>query len=77
MKITNISKSVTYYVTTDDPEFPDYRVDETSINPDYNYRVDETGINLEVRMGESWETFHIEKGELLKMISDYLISNGC
>lgn len=64
MKIINISKSVTYYVTTDDPEFPDYRVDET-------------GINLEVRMGESWEPSHIAEGELQKMIRDYLISNGC
>lgn len=64
MKITNISKVDTYYVTTDDPEFPDYRVDEI-------------GINLEVRMGESWEPAHIEEGELQKMIHDYIISNGC
>ena len=28
MKMTFVTKSITYYTTTDDPEFPDYRTDE-------------------------------------------------
>jgi len=32
MKITKVSKSLTYYITTDDPEFPDYRTDDNGEN---------------------------------------------
>lgn len=32
MKITKVFKSLTYYIITDDPEFPDYRTDEKGEN---------------------------------------------
>ena len=42
MKIKDVIKSITYYVETDDPDFPDYRTDEN-------------GSHWEKLMGESWE----------------------
>ena len=42
MKIMEIGKYTTYYVSTDGPEWTEYRTDET-------------GTHWEVAMGESWE----------------------
>jgi len=54
MKIHSISEPhITYYVETDDPDFPQYRTDET-------------GENWENAMGDSWETCHGDKEDELK-----------
>ena len=45
LKITNVTKCITYYVETNSDEFPDYRTDEK-------------GENWENAMGESWETVY-------------------
>ena len=62
MKIKEISKSVTYYVTTDEPDFPDYRTDEN-------------GTHWENAMGESWESVYNDE-KLRMMFLDYFNSNG-
>ena len=62
MKITKVRKELTYYVTTDDPDWPEYRTDETG----------EIWENL---MGESWESVYDDE-KLKMMFRDYLNSNG-
>lgn len=57
MKITKVSKFMTYYVSTDASEYPDYRTNET-------------GTHWENLMGESWESvYDIE--ELQKLFWEY------
>lgn len=64
MKITEVSKSLTYYVSTDALEFPEYRTDET-------------GTYCENAMGESWEpVYDISKErELQEMFREYIKHN--
>ena len=62
MKITEVEKDLTYYVTTDDPEFSEYRTDET-------------GMYWEMAMGQSWEPVYNDE-KLKMMFRDYLNSNG-
>ena len=62
MKITEVWKALTYYVTTDDPDWPEYRTDATG----------EIWENL---MGESWESVYDDE-KLKMMFHDYLNSNG-
>lgn len=57
MKITEVTKSMTYYVDTDAEDFPYYRTDETG----------ETWENL---MGESWESVYND-GELKELFLDW------
>ena len=58
MKITKVSRAITYYVETDDPDWPEYRTDET-------------GENWENLMGESWEAVY-DYLELKMMFRDFL-----
>ena len=62
MKIKEVWKSVTYYVTTDDPQWPEYRTDEN-------------GAHWENAMGESWEAVYDDE-KLRTMFLDYFNSNG-
>lgn len=64
MKITKISKSMTYYIETDASEFPDYRTNET-------------GTHWENAMGESWEPVYAitKERELQEMFRDYMKHN--
>ena len=64
MKITKVSKSMTYYIETDASEFPEYRTNET-------------GTYWENAMGESWEpVYAITKDrELQEMFRDYMNHN--
>lgn len=62
MKITEVWKQLTYYVTTDDPDFPEYRTNETDTD-------------WENLMGESWEPVYNDE-KLKMMFRDYLNSNG-
>jgi hypothetical protein len=62
MKIIRVSKSTTYYVETDNPDFPDYRTDET-------------GTHWENAMGDSWESVYGEERELQGIFLDYMKHN--
>lgn len=64
MKITKVSKSMTYYIETDASEFPDYRTNET-------------GTYWENAMGESWEPVYAitKERELQEMFRDYMKYN--
>ena len=62
MKITEVCKALTYYVTTDDPQWPEYRTDEN-------------GEHWENAMGESWEAVYDDE-KLRTMFLDYFNSNG-
>lgn len=46
MKITEVTKTLTWYVKTDDPDYPVYRT------------TDEFGENWENLMGDSWESVY-------------------
>jgi hypothetical protein len=60
MKITKLSKSMTYYVDTDKEDFP-------------YYRTDENGENWENLMGESWEPCYSQEEKLKKLFWDYMM----
>ena len=64
MKITKVSKSMTYYIETDASEFPEYRTNET-------------GTYWENAMGESWEPVYAitKERELQEMFRDYMNHN--
>lgn len=64
MKITKVSKSMTYYVSTDASEYPDYRTNET-------------GTYWENAMGESWEPVYAitKERELQEMFREYMKQN--
>ena len=56
---------MTYYVSTDASEYPDYRTNET-------------GTHWENFMGESWEPVYAitkEEGELQEMFREYMKQN--
>ena len=60
MKITDVTKSMTYYISTDDPHFPDYRTDEL-------------GENWENYLGGIWEpVFYHKDKELKELFLDYM-----
>jgi hypothetical protein len=61
MKITEVSKSMTYYMETDAENFP-------------YYRTDENGRHWENLMGESWESVYND-GELKELFLDYMKHN--
>lgn len=61
MKITKVSKSITYYIETDAAEFPDYRTDTN-------------GTYWENAMGESWEPVY-DVEELQKLFREYMKHN--
>jgi hypothetical protein len=59
MKITNITKSLTYYIETDDPDFPDYRTNEN-------------GEEWENYLGGIWQPiFGHQTKELQKLFWEY------
>ena len=58
MKITKVSRVITHYVTTDEPDYPEYRTDAT-------------GEDWENLMGESWETVYDDL-ELKMLFRDFL-----
>ena len=59
MKITDVTKSITYYVETDDPDFSDYRTDET-------------GSHWENYLGGIWQpVFGQQAKELQKLFWEY------
>lgn len=60
MKITKVSKSMTYYVSTNASEYPDYRTDET-------------GTYWENAISESWEPVYAitKERELQKLFWEY------
>ena len=64
MKMTFVTKSITYYTTTDDPEFPDYRTDENGEEWD-NY------------LGGYWNPVfdYVRKKELQKLFWEYMKHN--
>ena len=64
MKITKVSKSMTYYIETDASEFPEYRTNET-------------GTYWENAMGESWEPVYAitKERELQKLFWEYMKHN--
>ena len=57
MSIVELNRVLTYYVTTDNPNYPAYRTDET-------------GTNWEVLRGEEWGPVY-NTGELTEMFRDY------
>lgn len=64
MKITDVTKSMTYYVDTDGGDFP-------------HYRTNETGTHWENLMGESWEPVYAitKERELQEMFREYMKQN--
>ena len=58
--MTFVTKSITYYTTTDDPEFPDYRTDEN-------------GEEWENYLGGIWNPVfdYVRKKELQKLFWEY------
>lgn len=64
MKITKVSKSLTYYITTDLPDFPEYRTDET-------------GTYWENLIGGSWKPVYSmsKEKELQEVFYDYMKQN--
>jgi hypothetical protein len=64
MKITKVSKFMTYYVSTDASEYPDYRTNET-------------GTHWENLMGDSWEPVYAitKERELQEMFREYMKQN--
>lgn len=58
MKITDVTKSVTYYVETDSSEFP-------------YYRTNKYGTDWENLMGDSWEPCYSQEEKLQKLFLDY------
>ena len=64
MKITDATKSITYYISTDDPNFPDYRTDEF-------------GENWEIYLGGIWNpVFYPQDKELKEMFHEYMKKGG-
>ena len=57
MKITDVTKSMTYYVDTDNEDFP-------------YYRTNENGSHWENLMGESWKSVY-DVEELQKLFWEY------
>lgn len=60
MKITDVTKSITYYMDTDKEEYP-------------YYRTNENGSHWENLMGDSWESVYNpdEKKQLQKLFWEY------